>query len=73
MIKDLKRYFDESDDNATFMGICNIISSIIIASSILFCAVLGCVTALWGWIGFATVLGLFIVSFIALTFGLNDE
>ena len=71
-MNEFKKFTGDADDNALTMALSNIISGVIIASGFLMAAILIAVSFLWGWIGFTSVIGIFILALLALAFG-RDE
>lgn len=71
-MNEFKKFTGDADDNALTIALSNIISGVIIASGFLMAATLIAVSFLWGWIGFTSVIGTFILTLLALAFG-RDE
>ena len=67
MMNDFKRILGEADDNAFATALSYIISGIIIASGVVMSAIILAVAYVWGWIGLATILGLFFITVISLS------
>ena len=67
-MNEFKKFTGEADDNALTIALSNIISGVIIASGFLMAATLIAVSFLWGWIGFTSVIGTFIIALLALAF-----
>lgn len=71
-MNDLRKIAKDADENTLTIAMSNIINGVIIASGLLIAAILLAVSFLWGWVGFASVIGTFIITLIALAFG-GDE
>lgn len=71
-MNDLRKIAKDADENTLTIALSNIINGVIIASGLLMAATLLAVSFLWGWVGFASVIGTFIITLIALAFG-GDE
>lgn len=71
-MNDLRKIAKDANENALTIALSNIINGVIIASGLLLAAILVAVSFLWGWIGFASVIGTFIITLLALAFG-RDE
>ena len=71
-MNDLRKIAKDADENTLTIALSNIINGVIIASGLLMAATLLTVSFLWGWVGFASVIGTFIITLIALAFG-GDE
>lgn len=67
-MNDFKKFTGDADDNAFTIALSNIISSIIIASGLLMATLIIVTSFLWGWIGFTSVIGIFILTLLALAF-----
>ena len=68
-MNDFKKILGEADDNAFAAALSYIISGIIIASGVILAAIILAAAYVWGWIGLASILGLFCITFIALSCG----
>lgn len=71
-MNDLRKIAKDADENTLTIALSNIINGVIIASGLLMAATLLAVSFLWGWVGFASVIGTFIITLIALAFS-GDE
>lgn len=71
-MNDLRKIAKDADENSLTIALSNIINGVIIASGLLMAATLLAVSFLWGWVGFASVIGTFIITLIALAFS-GDE
>lgn len=67
-MNDFKKFTGDADDNALTIALSNIVSGIIIASGFLMGALIVATSFLWGWIGFTSVIGTFIIALLALAF-----
>lgn len=69
-MNDFKKFTGDADadDNALTIALSNIISGIIIASGFLMAALIIATSFLWGWVGFISVIGIFILTLLAFTF-----
>ena len=67
-MNDFKKFTGDADDNALTIALSNIVSGIIIASGFLMGALIVGTSFLWGWIGFTSVIGTFIIALLALAF-----
>ena len=67
-MNDFKKFTGDADDNVLTMALSNIINGVIIASGLLLAATLIAVSFLWGWIGFTSVIGIFILTLLAFAF-----
>lgn len=72
MMNDLRKIAKDADENTLTIALSNIINGVIIASGLLMAATLLAVSFLWGWVGFASAIGTFIITLIALAFS-GDE
>lgn len=72
MMNDLRKIAKNADDSALTIALSNIIGSVIIASGFLMAAILIAVSFLWGWIGFSLVIVTFIITLLALAFGVDE-
>ena len=72
MMNDLRKIAKDADENTLTIAMSNIINGVIIASGLLMAAILLAVSFLWGWVGFISVIGTFIITLIALAFD-KDE
>jgi hypothetical protein len=68
MMNDFKKFTGDADDSALTIALSNIVSGIIIASGFLMAALIIATSFLWGWIGFISVIGIFILTLLALAF-----
>lgn len=71
-MNDLRKIAKDADENTLTIAMSNIINGVIIASGLLMAAILLAVSFLWGWVGFISVIGTFIITLIALAFD-KDE
>lgn len=71
-MNDLRKIAKDADENTLTIAMSNIINGVIIASGLLIAAILFAVSFLWGWVGFISVIGTFIITLIALAFD-KDE
>ena len=71
-MNDFKKILGEADDNAFATALSYIIGGIIIASGLIMSATILATAYVWGWIGFVSILGLFLITVIALSCA-NDE
>lgn len=67
-----KEITENCDDSHATIGIANLVSSIIIALSIVFASLLISVSFIWGWIGFVSLIGLIILILTCILFA-NEE
>ncbi|MBQ2982719.1 MAG: hypothetical protein IJD58_11430 [Lachnospiraceae bacterium] len=72
MMNDLRKIAKDADENTLTIALSNIVSGVVIASGLLMSAILVAVSFLWGWIGFISVIGTFIITLLVLAFG-RDE
>ena len=71
-MNDFKKFTGDADDNALTIALSNIVSGIIIAFGFLMGALIIATSFLWGWVGFISVIGIFILTLLALAFS-GDE
>lgn len=67
-MNDFKKFIGNADDSALTIALSNIVSGIIIASGFLMAALIIATSFLWGWIGFISVISIFILTLLALAF-----
>lgn len=71
-MNDLRKIAKDADENTLTIALSNIVSGVVIASGLLMSAILVAVSFLWGWIGFISIIGAFIITLLVLAFG-KDE
>lgn len=71
-MNDFKKFIGDADDSALTIALSNIVSGIIITSGLLMAALVIATSFLWGWIGFVSVIGIFIVTLLAFAFCENE-
>lgn len=68
----LEKIVKNADDNTLTIALSNIISGVIIACALLMGTFIISCSFLWGWVGFATIVGIFTLI-ISLIFIGHDE
>ena len=72
MMNEFKKLMGDTDDSVCTTALSKIISAMVIAGALIMSAIIIAVSFLWGWVGFASVIVMFILTLLILVLGANE-
>lgn len=72
MMNEFKKLMGDTDDSACTTALSKIISAMVIAGALIMSAIIIAASFLWGWVGFASVIAMFILTLLILVLGANE-
>lgn len=72
MIIDIFRNLHQCKSDSERMIVANIVAAALAALSVVFSALMLCITYLWGWIGFTSFVGVCLLGILAVIFSGED-
>lgn len=72
MIIDIFRNLHQCKSDSERMIVANIVAAALAALSVVFSALMMCITYLWGWIGFTLFIGVCLLGSLAVIFGADE-
>ena len=71
-MNEFKKLMGDTDDSACTTALSKIISAMVIAGALIMSAIIIAASFLWGWVGFASVIAMFILTLLILVLGANE-
>ena len=72
MMNEFKKLMGDTDDSVCTTALSKIISAMVIAGALIMSAIIIAASFLWGWVGFASVIAMFILTLLILVLGANE-
>lgn len=72
MMNEFKKLMGDTDDSVCTTALSKIISAMVIAGALIMSAIIIAASFLWGWVGFASVIVMFILTLLILVLGANE-
>ena len=71
-MNEFKKLMGDTDDSVCTTALSKIISAMVIAGALIMSAIIIAASFLWGWVGFASVIVMFILTLLILVLGANE-
>lgn len=71
-MNEFKKLMGDTDDSVCTTALSKIISAMVIAGALIMSAIIIAASFLWGWVGFASVIAMFILTLLILVLGANE-